>query len=422
MKKSVKRILLILVLAAIAAGGIYTFLAPTEVPLTVVTPGRAELTFTEQGVVVAENVFQIYAPVQGEIQSVPVVEGQTVRAGDVLCVVDSGPLETQISQVRSAIDSYQVQKNAASTQSSSQANALAEQVALQNILIAQSQEDLDAAQKNLDRAQLLYDDGSIALTDLEAAQSAVRQHQTALDARKQELALLSAEGGQVNMAQYYEALIQIERANLAQLERDLEQCTILAAQDGVITKLYVTQTNYLSPTAPVAELTVTGEPVIEAFVTTKDVGAVHPGDEVTLTLSRREGDLIFPGQVLRVGDTAQTMISALGLEERRVKVEITPDFNALSQIHFGVGYEVDVRFFVYGEDHCLTVPKTALFQDGDQDFVWTVQGNKLTLASVEPGMELRTDTVILSGLEPGQFVVTDANNETLRQGLRVNTP
>jgi hypothetical protein len=35
------------------------------------------------------------------------------------------------------------------------------------------------------------------------------------------------------------------------------------------------------------------------------------------------------------------------------------------------------------------------------------------------GMELRTEFVIESGLEEGDDVVTDANNDTLKNGLRV---
>ena len=48
MKKSVKRILLGVAAAAAIACGAYMLLAPTQVPMTQVTPKTAELTFTVQ--------------------------------------------------------------------------------------------------------------------------------------------------------------------------------------------------------------------------------------------------------------------------------------------------------------------------------------------------------------------------------------
>ena len=53
--------------------------------------------------------------------------------------------------------------------------------------------------------------------------------------------------------------------------------------------------------------------------------------------------------------------------------------------------------------------------------VWVVRGadHEAKAVTVVTGMELRTETVIESGLNVGDYVVSDANNEGLRDGVKV---
>ncbi|MPN49865.1 hypothetical protein SDC9_197489 [bioreactor metagenome] len=114
------------------------------------------------------------------------------------------------------------------------------------------------------------------------------------------------------------------------------------------------------------------------------------------------------------------MISPLGLEERKVKIEVTPSIS-LTEEKIGIGYDVDVQFLLYKEENSLAVPKTALFKDNGIDKVWIVNGRALHAIEVKTGMDLRTETVILSGLESDSFVVTGSNDEILKEGLKVVT-
>jgi HlyD family secretion protein len=93
--------------------------------------------------------------------------------------------------------------------------------------------------------------------------------------------------------------------------------------------------------------------------------------------------------------------------------------DALGDITLGMGYSVDVRFYLYREDGQFTVPRTALFKNNGSDRVWVVREGRAEQLEVQKGMELRTETVILSGIYAGDFVVTDANNAGLRAGVRV---
>ena len=419
MKKPVKLILMGLIALAAAGGLVYRALAPTPVPLTAVTAKTAELSFTEQGLFAAGNVIRIYPMVQGRLIEVKVEEGQTVRAGDVLCVVDPEPFQRRIDQILGSIRGHEAQIAALEARERSDNATIEEQKRLVNILIDQSRRNLDKAREDLERAELLFQRGIIARVDVDDARLAVTQNESALRAGGQELAVLAAGSVDSGIAEYYRALIEVEQINIEQLEKDIENSRVRAADDGIVTMLDARGTNFVTPASPVAEITVPDGGAIEVFISTQDVGGVNVGDTVALTLKRREGDVEFTGRVDHVDVNAEIKLSPLGLEERRIKVKISPDLSGMDGVAFGIGYDADVRFILYSEENKLTVPKTSLFKDGGRDMIWVVRAGRILAAEVVTGMELRTETVIESGLEEGDAVVTDANNAALKNGLRV---
>ena len=419
MKKPIKYTLMGLAALVIAGGVLYSALAPTQVHLTRVAPKTAELSFTEQGLFTAGSVITIFPMVQGRLVEVNVEEGQTVREGDLLCVVDAEPLRRRADQIRGAIRGYEAQIAASEDQDRSSNATVDEKMRLERIAIDQAGKNLDRAREDLERAETLFQRGAIARVDVDDARAAVTQRESALRASRQGLNVIAAGAVSAGMADYYRALIEVERLNIEQLERDIENCRVTAAAGGVVTVLHARGTNFITPSSPVAEITVTDGGAIEVFIATRDAGSVRVGDTAVLILKRRNGDVEFAGRVDHVDANAEIKLSPLGLEERKVKVKISPDLREAAGVPFGVGYDVDVRFILYREENKFAVPKTALYRDGDRDVLWVVRGGRARIAEVVKGMELRTEFVIESGLEEGDAVITDANNDKLKDGLRV---
>ncbi len=422
MKKHVKIILLGAAVLMAAGSLVYYIAAPLRVHMTQVEPKAAQLTFTEQGEVTGGRVFGVYPLVQGRLLELLAEEGQRVRAGDTLCVIDAEPYRSRADQSRSLIKSYRAQLDLAQSQSASLARTVEESLRLQELLIEGSQNDKARADRELERAEFLYEEGSIAKIELEAARDAARRSGLELEAARRKLDLIAAEEAQGDTGDYYRALIEMEQAALAQIEREISHCVVTAPADGVVTALPAQQTNYISGTLPVAELAADRDMRIETSVATKDICSLSEGDTVLLTFKRREGDLEFKGEITKIHENADIALSALGLEERRVKVEIAPDLSQLVDTPLGVGYDVEVTFILYSEENQLAVPKTALFKDADRDMVWLLRRGRAEATEVITGMELRTETVILSGVEAGDFVITDANNADLKDRARVRQP
>lgn len=418
MKKKVKWIGLgVIALLAVVATA-YTMLAPTALPLTEVSPQRAELHIIAQGSAAGDRVVQLYPLVSGPLLEVFVEEGQRVRAGEVICTIDPEPIRQQLRQAESSIQSVRAQQQNFVEQTASKQQSHREQLQLQGLRIEQGQRDLALAQTELSRQQSLYDIGALAKAELEQAEAAVQQLSLALEAARAELTILEADPDGASMGGHYQALIAVEQAKLALLERDLAHTSITASADGIISALPVLTSNYVSASSPVAELTVTETLHVEADISTSDVDSIHVGDEVILRLNRRGGEVEFPGHISKIAETAELTISALGLEEHRVKVEILP--GAVPKgVEFGAGYDVEVAFILFRQDDQLLVPKSALFEQDGADMLWLVDGGRLRAVPVQKGMELRTQYVIEDGLSPDSLVVSDANDKRLKDGLRV---
>ena len=125
------------------------------------------------------------------------------------------------------------------------------------------------------------------------------------------------------------ALIAAEQNTITMLEREIANSVVIAPVSGIITTFYAQSTNVVSPTEPVAEITVPGNQNIEVYVSTQDIISISAGDRVRLTFKQRMNDIELYGTVIEIDSTAELRFSALGIEERRVKVTVAPEIPAI---------------------------------------------------------------------------------------------
>ncbi len=153
---------------------------------------------------------------------------------------------------------------------------------------------------------------------------------------------------------------------------------------------------------------------VEVFVPVREIDGVDVGDPVELILDKRLGEETLSGTVAEIAHDAELKLSPLGVEERKVRVLITPDSESLQ-----IGYTVDAKFTVWSSKDAVSVPKTAIFSVDGEDCVWRVLNGALNVAPVEKSVELQDAYVIASGLAAGDVVVLDADNAALAEGKEV---
>ena len=403
MKKSVKKFLIVIVVVICVIGGIVYTLMPKSYDTTTLELQIAELTFTETGTVVSQSSSDIFSLASGEIKSISVSEGQIVKKGDIICVIDSSDLQYEIKKLESAIAGYSAQSSGTGKN---------EQIESQKIIIAQNERDLSMAEENMTNSKALYNAGAISKFDYDTAVNAYRLAETTLATNREQLKLIESSGG--GTTNFYSSQIAASQASIQQLRAKIDDYTIKAPVDGTISTLHIKDTNIITMQAPVATLSTNSDNRIEAYVSIKDVGSVKVGDSVELTLEQRGENIKIPGTISVVDNRATSIMSVLGVEEKRVKVTITFDDNNLKE-----GYDVQAKFCYYREENKIITPKTAIFKDNDEYYVYKVDNGKARKTKITKGIELRVDTIIEAGLESGDRIVTDANTSGLKEGIRI---
>jgi HlyD family secretion protein len=142
---------------------------------------------------------------------------------------------------------------------------------------------------------------------------------------------------------------------------------------------------------------------------------IKPGD-----IARIEswgGDVTLDAKVKRVEPTGFTKVSALGIEEQRVKVvlDFTGPDTAWQQL--GHGYRVIARVVVWhGEG--LLVPLGALFRQGDNWAVFAVADGRAHRRLVEIAERNLSAARITGGLKAGEQVVLHPSDR-VADGVRI---
>ncbi|NOQ65256.1 MAG: HlyD family efflux transporter periplasmic adaptor subunit [Methyloprofundus sp.] len=164
---------------------------------------------------------------------------------------------------------------------------------------------------------------------------------------------------------------------------------------------------------------------VEADVLSTLAVKLHLG--MPIEILRWGGDQPLHGKVKRIEPSGFTKISALGVEEQRVKVimDISTEYSARKQLEHG--FRVELRFILWNSDKVLQIPNSALFRDNDiastqlrgEWAVYVIKGNKLQKRPVKIGHRNNLMAEVISGLDENEPLVSYLSNE-LEDGVRVD--
>jgi HlyD family secretion protein len=146
-----------------------------------------------------------------------------------------------------------------------------------------------------------------------------------------------------------------------------------------------------------------------------------------VVVERWGGRAALEGRVRVVEPAAFTKVSALGVEEQRVKVLIDLTSPHEQWRTLGDGYRVTVRIVTRSVDHALLVPASAVFPlagDGHADGsdgasgVFIVHDGRARLRMVDVEARNGQHAWLRRGLQPGDAVIVYPPPE-VRDGVRV---
>lgn len=165
---------------------------------------------------------------------------------------------------------------------------------------------------------------------------------------------------------------------------------------------------------------------IEVEVDVLSTLAVQLQQNMPVEILRWGGARTLQGTIKRIEPSGFTKVSALGIEEQRVNVivSINTDYHERKQL--GDGFRVESRFILWSSDKVLQIPNSALFREGsgklnkaqDQWAVFVIKGGELETRAVKIGHRNNLMTEVVSGLTAGEQLVAYLANE-LKDGMQV---
>lgn len=388
----------ILVTVLVVAAGIAWGLMPRAVPVDMVEVTRAPLVVAveEEGKTRVRERYQVTAPVAGYVRRSALKVGDAVGAGQVLAVIEPG---------RAAALDPRTRAQAQAQLSAAQA-ALA--VAGQNAAAAAAAAQL--AQQERSRAESLYASNFISAQALDTARTA--------EARAR--AAQQAAAHSVRVARFELDTARAAVASTTRLQNGgaADVLQVRAPVAARVLKLQQESEGAVAAGQPLLEIGNPDSLEVEVEVLSTHAVKIAPGSKVIL--DRWGGDQAIEGRVRVVEPSGFTKISALGVEEQRVRVIVDIVAPREAWARLGDGYRVEARFVLWEADKVLQLPTSALFRHGDGWAVFTVDGGRARLTAVKTGQRASLATQVLSGVTASTRVISHPDDK-ISDGARVKS-
>ena len=246
---------------------------------------------------VEAGVASLYPLQPGQVERVPVKEGQAVRAGDVLIRLDRRTAECLVRQAKADLAAARAQQDQARQLLAQQPLREAEQQAVLDTLAAR----LRGAEWLLARREELRG-VQVSDKEIEAARAQCDEVKAMLRGEERKLDELRLNDPRQAVARA-EAGVDAKQARLDQAQLALEQCDLKAPADGTVLRVLVSPGDVLGPQPkqPAVLFCPEAPRIVRAEVEQEFAGGVAVGQPALLQDDSRAGPT-WHGLVYRVSD------------------------------------------------------------------------------------------------------------------------
>ena len=351
------------------------------------------------GEVYAPRSVTLAANVEGLISCCFWREGDELRETDEVFTIDRAVYKREVDIARQG---YYV---AAARHADLQAGYRPEEIRKFEQEVLAAREKLDFATKDRDRAKKLYEGGSVSRETYEKAELEYVSSKTRLETAENQLKIGRQGATRTQLAVSQAAELEAHaRLQLAR-SRDAET-RVVAPFSGTITKVHARPGDNASPRGPLVDLVDLGQLVVRFSVPENQAAAVNTKQKVLVSLDAHPGREL-EGVIERVHPTLDPRTRVLWVEARLyTDVRLIP------------GMFARVRLVLEELAEQVVLPESAMIQQGNERFVFLVEGGKALRRVVKIGHTTNGLVQIVSGLEAGALVIPDGADQ-LRDGQDV---
>jgi HlyD family secretion protein len=387
---------------AICAGLAYAFLRWTWGPEVVVYPvQRGDLlrTVVATGHVETPYRVEVGSQITGTVRDVVVDEGQVVKAGQTLVILDETELSSAVVQARGAVE---------------QAAARVRQMT--ELSLPSARETLEQARANLVNAQSAYERASQLAKSGFATQAsldtATRDFDVArTQVRAAELAVFTMSPGGSDFVMAQTQLTQAE-ATLATARARLGYATVLSPREGVLISRNVERGTVAQPGKALFVLAPVGDVQLVVGIDEKNLALLSVGQQALASADA------YPDQ--RFAATLSYINPGIDISKASVQVKLTardPPAYLRQDMTVSVDIEVDRR------NATLIVPTRTIHDVATgSPWVLAVRDGRARVEPVTVGLRAGGQAEITKGLGAGDRLIPVASGVRAGQRIRAVAP
>jgi HlyD family secretion protein len=373
-----RRILFFLILSVVVVVAVVTWVKrpkPIAVILAKVETGEVErtVTNTRAGTLKACRRAKLSPSIGGQIANLPVREGDSVKAGQILFEIWNDDLLAQVALAKSEFQASQARAKEACVQA-------------------------EVSEREAERLNKLLKKGLASDEGADKAMGLAQARRAACEAVK--------------------SSIDVNESKIAVAQANLRRTRLTAPFDGIIAEVngelgeYVTPSPIGIPTPPAVDLLDTSCLYVAAPIDEVDAPEIKAGMTARISLDAFGRDFL-PGEVRRVAPYV------LDVEKQARTVDIEVEILSHSkELNMLPGYSADVEVVLDEHKGTLYIPTEALLE-GHKVYVYDAEDHTITEVAVKVGLSNWQATEILEGLTADQQIVTSIDREGLMDGALV---
>ena len=379
------RIVAVLLLAALAAYFLPDYLFGPRIAVAEAVRRELVQTVVASGRVAAPNRVDIGSQIVGSVANVPVIEGQTVKAGQTL-------IELESTESRAA----EKQAEVAVAQAEARLRQLRElQLPVAGQTLRQAQANLQNARVQFERNKKLYEAGYVGKAVLDDAQRNLEVAETQVKS-----ALKQVETARPRGSDYAVALTTLDqaRASLQAARARLAYTVIQAPADGTLIARDVERGDVVQPGKVLMVLSPAGATQLVLQIDERNLGQLKLGQKA-LASADAYATQKFPAELAYINP---------GIDAQRGTVEVKLDVpNPPEYLRQDMTVSVDIE--IARRANTLVIPAEAV-RESTNSSPWVLKAvsGRARRQAVKLGLTGGGMVEILDGLSPGDLVVMEA--------------
>ncbi len=254
----------------------------------------------------------ISSKLSGQVEKVNVREGDNIKAGEMLAVIDSSSLGIQLEQAEAGTELAEAQLELVLK------GARAEDIRQAEEALKQAEANLAVAEQDWQRLRTLAERESATQKQRDDAEArykvAFAQHETAKQALEKARKLARPE-------EIRAARARLNQASAARdlIKKSIADSTILSPISGIVTHKIVEAGEFVVPGSPILTVADLANVHLEIYVPEKELGRIRLGQSAEVKIDSFP-DGVFTGKVIFISPEAEFTPKNVQTKEERVKL------------------------------------------------------------------------------------------------------